>query len=174
MIIVCCFFPDVWCFRQPAYWYLYKSWYYRLVTKPLSANFSYSYTVGPGYKVRLIKKVLASSDLATSRVEKLKSDMKIKEGKSLWRFREIPTFLWNNNSLPYPNDQSTIPSIKANKNLFCFAVLPYLRFSCHSEPTQECHVWWNSASICRWPPFHLHSPWFPYKSLQAALEWHRE
>ena len=53
------------------------------VTGPLTANFGFSYTVGPGYEVRLIKKFLASSELVTSSVEALKSDMKINEGKSL-------------------------------------------------------------------------------------------
>ena len=50
---------------------------------PLTANFSYSYTVGHGYEVRHIKKFLASSKLVTSSVEVLKSDIKINEGKSL-------------------------------------------------------------------------------------------
>ena len=53
------------------------------ITRPLTANFSYIYTVGPGYEVRQIKKFLASSKLVTSSVEVLKSDIKINEGKSL-------------------------------------------------------------------------------------------
>ena len=114
------------------------------VTGPLTVNFGYSYTVGPGYEVRLIKKFLASSELVTSSVEALKSDMKINEGKSLWRFGQIPTFLQHSYSLSqdnsHPEDQTNDRLYLAQRLTKASALLSYSTFCFHVTVSQHRSV----------------------------------
>ena len=114
------------------------------ITRPLTANFSYGYTVGPGYEVRQIKKFLAGSKLVTSSVEVLKSDIKINEGKSLWRFGEIPTFLQHSYSLSsdnsHPDDQTNDRLYLAQRLTRASALLSYSTFCFHVTVSQHRSV----------------------------------